>query len=368
MRLIYLFRTSAAARFRAPSEFAYGAPELARLGHDVASLDGAALALLAGAAAPGAPAPGLRARALALAAPWLAPALPAIQIGHLAAPAVARELARADAVIATTTGLSIAAAVAKRRGAFGGRLICLAMGILSDNLPGFERRLFARLFRGVTLAALSGAEARFLRDRLGPAADVAEVGFGVDTGFWTPDAASPRGGFALAVGNDRMRDWPTLLAAWRPDFPPLKLLTRAELPPLPPNVERIAGSLEAPALDDAGLRDLYRRAACVVVPLRQTIQPSGQSVTLQAMACGAPVVLSRVDGLWDDALKADGALVRIAPPGDASALASALAAVFADRAAASAMGARAAAHVAAGFGIGGMAARLDALLARNGAT
>jgi glycosyltransferase involved in cell wall biosynthesis len=365
MRVLYLYRS--ARRAGGPSEFAYGAPELAALGYAVDTLDATRIARLAGAADPRAPAPGAWARLTAAVAPYLAPALPAVSIGHFATPAVARELAKYDAIVATTTGLGIAAAAAKRRGAFPGRLVCLAMGILADDLPAFERGYFAKLFRYATLATLSQAEARFLRARLGPACDVVEAGFGVDTSFWTPDPSVPRGGFALAVGNDRMRDWPTLIAAWRPEFPRLRLLTRAALPPLPANVERIEGSLDAPAIDDAGLRDLYRRAACVVVPLKPTIQPSGQSVTLQAMACGAPLVLSRVAGLWDSALAEDGALCRGAPGGDANALDAALGAVFADPAASVAMGARAAAHTRAHASIEAMAARLDRILRRQAA-
>ena len=34
------------------------------------------------------------------------------------------------------------------------------------------------------------------------------------------------------------------------------------------------------------------------MPLEDAIQPSGQSVALQAMACGRSVVLSRTRGLW----------------------------------------------------------------------
>src|SRR6185437_3600686 len=49
---------------------------------------------------------------------------------------------------------------------------------------------------------------------------------------------------------------------------------------------------------DEELRELYRRALAVVVPLEDSIQPSGQSVALQAMACGRPVILSRTRGLW----------------------------------------------------------------------
>ena len=81
----------------------------------------------------------------------------------------------------------------------------------------------------------------------------------------------------------------------------VKLLTRRDLPSnLPANLEVLHGSWHTREVKDDELRDLYRRAFCVVVPLIDSIQPSGQSVTLQAMACGTPVILTRTKGLWED--------------------------------------------------------------------
>ena len=45
------------------------------------------------------------------------------------------------------------------------------------------------------------------------------------------------------------------------------------------------------------IRELYQDAFAVVVPLKDVFQPSGYSVTLQAMACGK-LVLTKTKGLW----------------------------------------------------------------------
>ena len=37
----------------------------------------------------------------------------------------------------------------------------------------------------------------------------------------------------------------------------------------------------------------------VILPLLNTLQPSGQSVSLQAMSVGIPVMISLTDGFWD---------------------------------------------------------------------
>ena len=45
------------------------------------------------------------------------------------------------------------------------------------------------------------------------------------------------------------------------------------------------------------IRELYQDAFAII-PLKDVFQPSGYSVTLQAMACGKPVVLTKTKGLW----------------------------------------------------------------------
>jgi glycosyltransferase involved in cell wall biosynthesis len=67
------------------------------------------------------------------------------------------------------------------------------------------------------------------------------------------------------------------------------------------------------------------------VPLKDVYQPSGYSVTLQAMACGRPVVLTRNRGLWTPELLRDGDNCLLVPPGDANALGLAIARIRRDR-------------------------------------
>ena len=49
---------------------------------------------------------------------------------------------------------------------------------------------------------------------------------------------------------------------------------------------------------DIEIRNLYQESFAVIVPLKDVFQPSGYSVTLQAMACGKPVILTKTKGLW----------------------------------------------------------------------
>jgi glycosyltransferase involved in cell wall biosynthesis len=87
-------------------------------------------------------------------------------------------------------------------------------------------------------------------------------------------------------------------------------------------------------------------------------QPSGQSVTLQASACGRPVVLTHTRGLWDTEGLRDGDNVLLVPPEDPDALVAAVERVLADPSAAAAMGRAARATVEASATVEGYAARL----------
>ncbi len=162
-----------------------------------------------------------------------------------------------------------------------------------------------------------------------PAGKTSLFRFGVDTDFWTPRPGdgdeSDEEDVVLAVGSDNKRDYGTLLAA--PIETRLRIVTR--LPITPPagrnGVEIIRGSYHETAVSNLVLRSFYRRAGIVVTPIRDVFQPSGYSVTLQAMACGKPVVLSRIKGLWDPDIFVSEENCILVEPGNPEALADAVA-------------------------------------------
>ena len=51
-------------------------------------------------------------------------------------------------------------------------------------------------------------------------------------------------------------------------------------------------------LTDEYLRNLYDNAKITIVPLKEGLQPSGQSVTLQSMATETPVIITKTVGFW----------------------------------------------------------------------
>jgi hypothetical protein len=289
---------------------------------------------------------------------------------RLAAPA----LANARVAISYTDGFSLSLGLGYPRGPDRPILIGGFHG-LSDielragkSMRGLARRLIARSLAGLDHAFFFGPADRTVAiERYGLAEERSSVyPFGVDTGFWRPLPDEPRQEFAIAVGQDRNRDYDLLAAA--PGRHPIRIMTRQKvnIPPGADHVRILAGDyFGASSMSDEDLRRLYNRAAAVVVPLKDVYQPSGYSVTLQAMSCGRPVILSRIKGLWTQTLLRDGENCLLVPPGDALALGEAVGRVRADPALAARLGAAARATVMADFGLG-QVAEGTAALARLG--
>lgn len=124
--------------------------------------------------------------------------------------------------------------------------------------------------------------------------------------------------FVLAVGTNDGKDFETLLEA-------LPLGTRLVVVTDPYNAEKVkshpcfgSGVDVLEAVPASELRELYREAAVVVVPLADTPHGSGHTVLLETMAMGKVVVVSRVRCMRDY-IGEDGAVLSV-PAGNAAAL------------------------------------------------
>jgi glycosyltransferase involved in cell wall biosynthesis len=128
------------------------------------------------------------------------------------------------------------------------------------------------------------------------------------------------------VGNDGRRDYDTLVkvAGMMPDHE-FTILTRFEAPNhLPGNVRWHCMNSPEKYLSLKELLPLYQSSQCVVLPLKESLQPSGQSVAMQAMMCGAPVVITKTEGWWGSNVIRDGKEVALVSPDNAEELAAAI--------------------------------------------
>ena len=212
-------------------------------------------------------------------------------------------LRQADVIITIVDSCGLPIAMLKYLGLVKTPMIYISQGLTDrvNALPSrstsrrWIRRIYGRFLRSAEriLALGEGAiDPLATTFQLSPTTPIC-LPFGVDAHFWSPSLESDTEDYILSVGSDPARDYETLLNASTGEH--LKIVTRLSIPR-----EHLNGRIEVGSdFDDVELRELYRRARVVVIPIKDVEQPSGQSATLQAMACGKAVILTRTRGLWE---------------------------------------------------------------------
>lgn len=235
---------------------------------------------------------------------------------------LSRQLNTADCLVATGGNIAYALAALGRLGIIRKPIIGIQCGVLHFKHGYLRREISATLLRRMHTVLFGEAELQPMREFFHLNEDVISVNlFGVDATFWRPDPSVKRD-IVLSIGNDSRRDFRTLIEAASQIPAPVHIITKLPLPEaMPSNVVHHRGSWHGAELSDDRVRELYQRARVVVVPLQPSNQPSGQSVTLQAMACGAPVVLTDTPGLWSREQMGEGRNVLFVQPHDSVQLA-----------------------------------------------
>lgn len=177
-------------------------------------------------------------------------------------------------------------------------------------------------------------QARYLNDRYVLRRPPVYVGPRIDEAFFRP-MGDGAGNYVLAIGNDAARDYPLLLRAAAELDLPLRILTR--LPIAVYGSERCKIEVIDRRVSYREMRDLYAGARLVALPLRERISPGGMTSLLEAMAMGKPAIVTASSGVVE--IVDPGRSGIVVPLDDADAFRDALAALWADPARCSAMGA-----------------------------
>jgi len=212
------------------------------------------------------------------------------------------ELARHDVVVATTPGIAFSLGIWRLLGRMRVPVVGIHCGVLNYASNRIRDGISRRILAGQYVQLFGDGELEPMKKHFWlPDCRIEVNHFGIDQNFWRPAQEEGARGYALSVGNDANRDYELLadVAEAMPDRRFIVVTDRTIERELPPNFELRSGSWRSSDISDSNLRDLYRGADCVVLALKPSFQPSGQSVALQAAACGAPVVVSDTDGLWD---------------------------------------------------------------------
>lgn len=183
---------------------------------------------------------------------------------------------------------------------------------------------------------------------------------GVDERWFVPRPPPTGEPLVLAVGKDLARDYTTFAEAVA------GLDARCEVIAYPRNLVgvRLPPNVSTRTVAIGELRELYARAACVVIPQHSREYSygadGGLTVLLEAMAMARPVVVTDRPMLRD--YIDDGVEGLLVPAGDPPALRAAVARVLGDKDLADALSAAGRARVERSHTTGGFAARLAPLL------
>ena len=147
-------------------------------------------------------------------------------------------------------------------------------------------------------------EYEIAKNHLKNQAKLIQLPFYIDTNFWSDDDYRLQSNEKiLFIGNDGNRDFDLLvnIAKRMKHRNFIFVSSNPELTSLEmENVQIIKGNWSGEDLSDKKIREIYSSSRMVILPLKESTQPSGQSVTLQAMSIGVPVIISLTSGFWDN--------------------------------------------------------------------
>lgn len=206
--------------------------------------------------------------------------------------------------------------------------------MIGHRISAGKKRWFwkgLRLFNRISaMICYSRTQAEFAEHKLGVAPHrLHRIHFQVDERFYMPGAGAGGSG-VLSVGRE-LRDYHTLFAAV--EGTEIQVTVVASSPwsrredqtanrRIPSNVTLRKG------LTSSELRDAYRCAAVVVIPLQNVDSPAGITSMLEAQAVGKPVIISESPGIRDS-IGLEKSVITV-PCGDANALRSAIEALLFD--------------------------------------
>ncbi len=126
------------------------------------------------------------------------------------------------------------------------------------------------------------------------------IPFGVDQQYWKLEDPKIKNKELLFIGNDSNRDFDFLLklATKMVDFKFTIITERLKDIDLP-NVRLINGNWNKQILEDDEIKKFYNKSFLTLLPLKNSFQPSGQSVCLQSLSMETPVIITKTQGFWD---------------------------------------------------------------------
>ncbi len=227
-----------------------------------------------------------------------------------------RKLNSYEIVIATNEYIAFGIHEMRRKGVLTCSFSFFAMGMLSrvamlkkqnksiKNVIKYKisKHLYSRMIHDSNLAFFIGKGEYRIAKELFPNSTKTFIHFPIDTQFWKPiDTIEQNKGFILFIGNDLRRNYSLLvqIANNMPNEKFVFITKQIDKKNTPPNVQLLHGDWHQRALSDKSIRKYINQCRMMILPLKNTYQPSGQSVAQQAMSCKKTVLISDTMGFWD---------------------------------------------------------------------
>lgn len=188
------------------------------------------------------------------------------------------------------------------------KIIMFVMGMVKLEYKNFITKYFTNLFMKLliytcnNLIFLSESEYEEAKSRCSnQKSKMQYIPFCIDTSFWSRENEYINNNKILFIGNDGNRNYGLVekIANNLKDTSSTLVTRRIPESGLNKNVKLFRTSWKSNHISDKDLKKIYEEASLVFIPLKDSLQPSGQSVALQAMSMGVPVMISDTAGFWD---------------------------------------------------------------------
>lgn len=221
-----------------------------------------------------------------------------VSIALDAYPLLKKDIKEADIIFCVADGIGFGLLFWKKLGFIKADVIVMIMG-LTERIKYFKHVPFVRGFisallkKAALLTTLSDCAGETLKNyfRLNPN-KVKTFHYGADIDFWRPLPEIKKENFILSIGNDCNRDYETLITAL-PENASLKIITK-----MPIGEKKIGVEIIRDFLTNEKIREMHNQALFAVIPsIKLKEESAGLSSTLQIMAAGTAVIISRAQAL-----------------------------------------------------------------------
>ncbi len=183
------------------------------------------------------------------------------------------------------------------------KIYTFVMG-LNENLKLNNKKLSRIFFKSVDYLFFISKNEKIYYENIYPefTKKFKYIPFSIDLDFWKYKKNETVRDKILFLGSDSKRDY-IFLEQLIKHMPEKKFLVVSSNKDLNftdySNVDHFNSNYENQILTDLELKKLMDSAFVSIIPIVNSLQPSGQSVALQSMAMKIPVMITNSDGFWD---------------------------------------------------------------------